>query len=283
MTTEAVAETAPAKVNLCLHVTGRRLDGYHLLDSLVVFADVADRVFASPAHGLSLVVAGPEGAGLQAEPDNLVLRAARLMGVEDAALILDKRLPVASGIGGGSADAAAALRALARLTGLPLPFADEVLQLGADVPVCLSGRPARMTGIGEQVSPLPTLPPLAVVLVNPRLPVPTPQVFARLTARENPPLPDLPAVALATAETFAGWLAAHSRNDLVAPAREIAPILVDVQAALEATPGCLLARMSGSGGTHFALFAGSEAALNASRIMSAAHPFWWIETGRILD
>ncbi|MDP3193980.1 4-(cytidine 5'-diphospho)-2-C-methyl-D-erythritol kinase [Tabrizicola sp.] len=283
MTTEAVAETAPAKVNLCLHVTGRRLDGYHLLDSLVVFADVADRVFASPAHGLSLVVAGPEGAGLQAEPDNLVLRAARLMGVEDAALVLDKRLPVASGIGGGSADAAAALRALARLTGLPLPSDFEVLQLGADVPVCLSGRPARMTGIGEQVHPLPALPHLACVLVNPRLPVPTPQVFATLTERQNPPLPDLPAAALATAEAFAGWLATHSRNDLVAPAREVAPILVDVQAALEATPGCLLARMSGSGGTHFALFSSSEAARTAAMTLRAAHPFWWIETGRILD
>ncbi|MBS3979381.1 MAG: 4-(cytidine 5'-diphospho)-2-C-methyl-D-erythritol kinase [Rhodobacteraceae bacterium] len=283
MATEAVAETAPAKINLCLHVTGRRLDGYHLLDSLVVFADVADRVFAAPSHGLSLVVAGPEGAGLQAEPDNLVLRAARLMGVEDAALILDKRLPVASGIGGGSADAAAALRALARLTGLPLPSGSEVLQLGADVPVCLSGRPSRMTGIGEHVTPLPALPPLACVLVNPRLPVPTPQVFARLTARDNPPLPDLPSAALATAKAFAAWLAAHSRNDLVASTREVAPILVDVQAALEAVPGCLLARMSGSGGTHFALFASSEAALRASRALRAAHPFWWIETGRILD
>lgn len=283
MTTEAVSETAPAKINLCLHVTGRRLDGYHLLDSLVVFTDVADRVFATPAHGLSLVVAGPEGAGLQAEADNLVLRAARLMGVEDAALVLDKRLPVASGIGGGSADAAATLRALARLTGLPLPSAVEVLQLGADVPVCLSGRPARMTGIGEHVSPLPSLPPLACVLVNPRLPVPTPQVFAALTTRENPPMPDIPAAALATAEAFAGWLADHSRNDLLAPAREVAPILVDVQAALEATPGCLLARMSGSGGTHFGLFASSEVAIMAAQTLRAAHPFWWIETGRILD
>lgn len=283
MTTEAVAETAPAKINLCLHVTGRRLDGYHLLDSLVVFADVADRVFATSAHGLSLVVAGPEGAGLQAEPDNLVLRAARTMGVENAALILDKHLPVASGIGGGSADAAAALRALARLTGLPLPTAEEVLHLGADVPVCLSGRPARMTGIGEHVRSLPPLPPLACVLVNPRLPVPTPQVFAALKTRENPPLPDVPASSFATAEGFAGWLASNSRNDLVAAAREVAPILTDVQAVLEATPGCLLARMSGSGGTHFALYATALAARTASEALRAAHPFWWIETGRILD
>jgi 4-diphosphocytidyl-2-C-methyl-D-erythritol kinase len=282
-TDDAVREAAPAKINLCLHVTGRRADGYHLLDSLVVFADVADRVFASPAHGLSLVVAGSEGAGLLAEADNLVLRAARLMGVEHAALVLDKRLPVASGIGGGSADAAAALRALSRLTGLPLPAMDAVLQLGADVPVCLSGRPARMTGIGEKVEPLSALPPLACVLVNPRLPVPTPQVFAALTARDNLPLPDLPHAVLSSAEAFCGWLSAFTRNDLVPAARIVAPILMDVQAAVERTPGCLLARMSGSGGTHFGLFASAKAATEAVNNLRARHPFWWIETGRILD
>lgn len=282
MTIDAVSESAPAKINLSLHVTGRRLDGYHLLDSLVVFADVADRVLASPARGLSLVVAGAEGAGLLADPDNLVLRAALAMGVEDAALVLDKRLPVASGIGGGSADAAATLRALARLTGLPLPDTDQVLRLGADVPVCLTGRPARMTGIGEHIHPLPGLPPLACVLVNPRLPVPTPQVFAALQSRDNPPLPDLPAAALATAGDFAGWLARYSRNDLVSPAREVAPILSEVQSALDATPGCLLARMSGSGGTHFGLFASLDAARTAASALKGAHPFWWIEAGRIL-
>jgi 4-diphosphocytidyl-2-C-methyl-D-erythritol kinase len=282
MTTESVAENAPAKINLCLHVTGRRLDGYHLLDSLVVFADVADRVFATHGRGLSLVVAGPEGAGLEADADNLVLRAARAMGIDDAALVLDKHLPVASGIGGGSADAAAALRALSRMTGLPLPSSEDVLHLGADVPVCLSGRPSRMTGIGEQVTALPPLPPLACVLVNPRLPVPTPQVFAALESHDNPPLPDLPHSALATAGSFAAWLAAHSRNDLIPPAREVAPILSDVQAAVEAASGCLLARMSGSGGTHFGLFADAETALAAAKALRTAHPFWWIESGQIL-
>jgi 4-diphosphocytidyl-2-C-methyl-D-erythritol kinase len=283
MATDAVFEPAPAKLNLCLHVTGRRADGYHLLDSLVVFADVADRVFASHARGMSLVVAGPEGAGLQAEADNLVLRAARAMGVEDAALVLDKHLPVASGIGGGSADAAAALRALARLTGHALPSGHEILRLGADVPVCLAGRPARMTGIGEHVAPLPPLPKLAAVLVNPRLPVPTPQVFAALTLRENPALPDLPAAALVSAKTFCVWLRDHSRNDLVPPACEVAPILGDVQTALEETPGCLLARMSGSGGTHFGLFASLPEAETAARDLRTRHPFWWIEPGRILS
>lgn len=281
MTTEAVAETAPAKINLCLHVTGRRLDGYHLLDSLVVFADVADRVFATPAHGLSLVVAGPEGAGLHAETDNLVLRAARAMGIADAALVLDKRLPIASGIGGGSADAAATLRALHRLTGQPLPPMSDVLRLGADVPVCLDGCPSRMTGIGERVTQLPPLPRMACVLVNPRLPVPTPQVFAALTSRENPPLPELPHSALGSVRSFAHWLAATTRNDLIAPAREVAPILADVQTALDATPDCLLARMTGSGGTHFGLYATTEAAETAAAVLRAAHPFWWIEAGRV--
>jgi 4-diphosphocytidyl-2-C-methyl-D-erythritol kinase len=283
MTTDAIVERAPAKLNLCLHVTGRRDDGYHLLDSLVVFADVADRVFAQPARGLSLVVAGPEGAGLLAEADNLVLRAARLMDGADVALVLDKCLPVASGIGGGSADAAATLRLLQRMTGQSLPPMTQILRLGADVPVCLAGRPARMSGIGEIVTPLQPLPLLACVLVNPRLPVPTPQVFAALQSRGNPPLPDLPPQALKTAKSLCGWLHAHSRNDLVTPAREVAPILADVQAALAATPDCLLARMSGSGGTHFGLYETPAAARRAADRLRAAHPFWWIEPGEIRD
>lgn len=283
MATEAVSEAAPAKLNLCLHVTGRRFDGYHLLDSLVVFADIADRVFASPARGLSLVVAGPEGAGLRADDDNLVLRAARCMGITDAALVLDKQLPIASGVGGGSADAAATLRALSRLTGRPMPALSDVLRLGADVPVCLTSRPARMTGIGEHLAPLPRLPSMGCLLVNPRLPVPTPLVFAALDQHRNSALPDLPAAALASAATFAEWLAANSRNDLVLPARTIAPTLADVQAALDTTPGCLFARMSGSGGTHFGLFVNYEAAASAAAHIRDAHPFWWTAAGRIVD
>ena len=282
MTTDALLERAPAKLNLCLHVTGRRADGYHLLDSLVVFADVADRVFARPARGVSLAVAGPEGAGLEAEADNLVLRAARMMDATDVALVLDKCLPVASGIGGGSADAAATLRLLQRMTGQSLPPMTQVLRLGADVPVCLAGRPARMTGIGEIVTPLPPLPPLACVLVNPRLPVPTPLVFAQMASRQNPPLPDLPSHLLASAEALCGWLLANSRNDLVTAAREVAPILTDVQAALDGTRDCLFARMSGSGGTHFGLYASLQAAQAAAGALRAAHPFWWIEPGQIL-
>lgn len=282
MATDAVSEAAPAKLNLCLHVTGRRPDGYHLLDSLVVFADVADRVSAAPGQGLSLRVTGPEGPALATEADNLILRAARSMGVTHISLLLDKHLPVAAGIGGGSADAAAALRALARLTGHSLPSDAEVLRLGADVPVCLAGRPARMSGIGEVLAPLPPLPPLWVVLANPRVAVPTPRVFVALPSRENPPLPDLRPAALASARAFADWLGSHTRNDLVAPARTVAPVLMEVQAALAATPDCLLARMSGSGGTHFALYASAEDARTAARSLTAAHPGWWIASGQIL-
>ncbi|WP_103257610.1 4-(cytidine 5'-diphospho)-2-C-methyl-D-erythritol kinase [Tabrizicola aquatica] len=282
MATDAVTSSAPAKLNLCLHVTGRRADGYHLLDSLVVFASVGDRVSAVPGQGLSLRITGPESAGLVAEPDNLVLRAARAMEISDAALVLEKILPVASGIGGGSADAAAALRALAALTGRDLPPPDRVLALGADVPVCLAGRPARMSGIGEVLAPLPPLPPLWCVLVNPRVPVPTPQVFGAMTRRENPPVPDLPAEALGSAEALAHWLATQTRNDLTAPARAVAPVLAEVQAALETAPGCLLARMSGSGGTHFGLFDALATAEGAALDLRRAYPAWWVAEGNIL-
>lgn len=282
MATEAISDAAPAKLNLCLHVTGRRADGYHLLDSLVVFADVGDTVTASPGAGLSLTVTGPEADGLQAGQDNLVLRAARAMGVTDAALVLDKHLPVASGIGGGSADAAATLRALSRLTGRALPSGAEVLRLGADVPVCLAGRPTRMSGIGETLAPLPPLPPLWCVLANPRVPVPTPQVFAALTRRDNPALPNLPASELASATSFAVWLSAHTRNDLVAPACQVAPVLTEVQSSLAATPSCLLSRMSGSGGTHFGLFPTAETARIAAKALKSDRPDWWIAAGSIL-
>ena len=327
MAADAVSEDAPAKINLCLHVTGRRTDGYHLLDSLVVFAGVGDRVTvaghrgitpegaavdmpglmtaafrkdgsdqgadrgrvlaiglgAAAGSGLRLGISGPEAHALVPDADNLVLRAAQAMGLADGGLSLWKALPVASGIGGGSADAAATLRAIARWTGLPLPPAEKVLALGADVPVCLAGRPARMQGVGEVLSPLPPLPALWFVLVNPRVPLPTPPVFAALQSRENPPVPDLPVAALSSAADFAAWLTAATRNDLVPPALTVAPVLVDVQTALSATPGCLLARMSGSGGTHFGLYATEAAADAASRHLRTAHPDWWIAEAPLLS
>ena len=265
----AVEARAPAKINLTLHVTGRRPDGYHLLDSLVVFADLGDVLRVAPAETASLRVTGPMADGVPTGPENLVRRAAELMGVA-AEIELEKHLPAAAGIGGGSSDAAATLRALAELTGRPPPA--EVARLGADVPVCLAARPARMRGIGERVSPVSGLPDLAAVLVNPGAAVPTPEVFARLERRENPPMPD-PLPRWETAAELVRWLAAQ-RNDLEAAARAVAPEIGTALAALAAMPGCGLARMSGSGATCFGLFADRAAAGAAAAAL--ARPGWWV-------
>lgn len=276
----AVEAFAPAKVNLTLHVTGRRADGYHLLDSLVVFAAVGDRLRLVPAAELGLSLAGPMAAGLTAGPDNLVLRAARLFPPgRGARITLDKRLPVAAGIGGGSSDAAAALRGLSRLWDAALPGPAEVLSLGADVPVCLRARPVRMSGVGEVLAPVAGLPQATLVLVNPGIAVATADVFRGLIRRDNPPMPTaLPR--LADAAALAGWLA-RQRNDLEGPARALAPAIGSALAALAAQPGCLLARMSGSGATCFGLFAGPEAAAAAARAL--ARPGWWVAEAPLLD
>jgi 4-diphosphocytidyl-2-C-methyl-D-erythritol kinase len=278
----AIEAFAPAKLNLSLHVTGRRADGYHLLDSLVAFADVGDRIRVERADRTSLTVTGPQAAGLSAGDDNLVLRAARLMPQAPARITLDKVLPVASGIGGGSADAAATLRALAGLHGLPLPQAQAVLGLGADVPVCLEGRACRMTGVGEGVTPLAQpLPEVAVVLVNPGVALATPSVFAALDRRDNPPMPhvlpplrDLPALVAFLRRT---------RNDLEPPAIRLAPVIARVRAALAAQPGCALARMSGSGATCFGLFADDAGAMAAAAALRRAEPGWWVAAARLRD
>ncbi len=291
---ERLSCLAPAKVNLFLHVTGRRADGYHLLDSLVVFAGVSDVLHARFDGELSLAVTGPFAAGLgmaglgaagPGEAENLVLRAARALSALSgqaprAALVLDKRLPVASGIGGGSADAAAALRLLRRLWGVA-PAAAEMaalaLGLGADVPVCLGGQAARMEGVGEVLSAVPALPPLGLALVNPGVAVPTRAVFERRAAsaggagrfggRAPPSLPG----GWADAAALAGWLG-EAGNDLEDAARALCPAVGEVLAALGAQPGCLLARMSGSGATCFALFAGEREAEQAAAAMPAR---WW--------
>lgn len=267
------SEAAPAKINLALHVVGRRADGYHLLDSLVVHGGAADRVSArlldtveTPENGprLSLAITGPFAAGLAADPDNLVLRAARRLAdeagrigrtVPGVALTLDKHLPIASGIGGGSSDAAATLRLLDRLWRLDLGgerLAALALSLGADVPMCVDGRPARIGGIGEAITPIENFPPLSLVLVNPGVAVATPTVFRALASRDNPPLPDLPA-RFRDAADVAAWLGA-TRNDLEPAAIAVAPEIAEVLARLRAQPGCLLARMSGSGATCFGVF-----------------------------
>lgn len=271
-----VTEFAPAKVNLALHVTGRRDDGYHLLDSLVAFAGVGDRVTLRADTGLSLVIGGPRAADLPSGDDNLVLRAARAMGGA-AAITLEKVLPVASGIGGGSADAAATLRALARLgRGLP---ADGGLSLGADVPVCLRGRAARMTGVGEHLAPL-SLPRGWLVLVNPGVALSTPAVFRAMARRDLAPLPaTLPH--WPDAGALAGFLAG-TRNDLEVPAITLAPVIAAVRAALQAQPDCLLARMSGSGATCFGLFAEEAAARAAADGIGARAPGWWTAAAPIL-
>ncbi len=262
---------APAKVNLCLHVTGRRADGYHLLDSLVAFADVGDRVRAEAAEAWSLAITGPFAAGLGADEDNLVLRAARRAGGAPAALALEKRLPVASGLGGGSADAAATLRALAALDGRLVP--EDVLALGADVPVCLANRPRRMRGVGEVLDEVPPLPPAHLCLVNPGRALPTPAVFGALASAQNAPLPDIPPCPDAPA--LARWLAAQ-RNDLETPARAIEPAVGVALSRLAATDGCLLSRMSGSGATCFGLYATRPEAEEAARTLAAAHSGWWV-------
>jgi 4-diphosphocytidyl-2-C-methyl-D-erythritol kinase len=263
-----LTENAPAKLNLALHVTGRRADGYHLLDSLVCFAAVGDVVQLAPGP-LSLQIGGPFAAGLSADDDNLCLRAARLSGGEGA-LHLVKNLPVASGIGGGSADAAAVLRAFAR-KGHPLPSATE--RLGADVPVCLASVPARMQGTGEVVTPLPPLPPLHLVLVNPGIAVATPQVFARLARRENPPLPPIPG--FGSADALVNWLA-NTRNDLQEAAIAGVPVIAELLDALT-WHGARLARMSGSGATCFGIF-DSPAAAQAAAAALGRNGWWSVAT-----
>lgn len=271
-------ERAPAKINLYLRVTGRRPDGYHFLDSLAVFAPAAaDLLTAEPAEGLRLDLRGPFAAALADDADNLVLRAARLLAetaraTPRARLVLDKRLPVASGIGGGSADAAAALRLLGRLWDIPVP-ADLALRLGADVPVCLAGRPARMGGIGERLGPAPGLPPFGLLLVNPGLAVSTPAVFrARIGSFSEPAA--LPP-AWPSAEAMAAGLAPLG-NDLEAPAIALCPAVADALAWLQARPGCLLTRMSGSGATCFGLFADGMAAETGA---AGVPPGWWAVGG----
>ncbi len=260
------ASFAPAKVNLYLHVTGRRADGYHLLDSLAVFPAMGDRLSYAPAEALSLRLSGPFAAGLDGEADNLVLRAARRLAaragqVPTGTLLLEKNLPVASGIGGGSADAAASLRLLRAAWGLKTELDEIALALGADVPVCLARRTARMGGIGEILGPAPRLPPFGILLANPGFPVSTASVFRARRAAFSAP------AALPAAWPDAGAMAATLatlRNDLEGAATGLAPGIAEVLTWARHLPGCLLARMSGSGATCFALFPTPEQAARAA-------------------
>lgn len=256
-----LAGFAPAKVNLTLHVTGRRADGYHLLDSLVAFADVGDHLTSAPGDGLT--VTGPFAAGVPVGDENLIRRALRLAG-SARAITLDKQLPHPAGLGGGSSDAAAALR----LVGADLPVGD-LLALGADVPVCAIGRGARMRGIGDRVTPV-SLPPLHAVLVNPGLSVATPQVFAAFETPRNAGMDDLPG--WADTDALIDWLIAQ-RNDLEGPAITVAPDIVGVLGAIRAT-GAAVTRMSGSGATCFGLYPDVVVAKAAAKRLD--RPGWWV-------
>ncbi|WP_408629777.1 4-(cytidine 5'-diphospho)-2-C-methyl-D-erythritol kinase [Aliiroseovarius salicola] len=263
---------APAKVNLTLHVTGQRKDGYHLLDSLVVFADVGDRITVRPNDANRLEVIGPKAAGVPTDGSNLVCKAADLFGVP-VHITLSKHLPAMAGIGGGSSDAAATVLALAELTGdARLP---DVTTLGADVRVCLMRQASRMRGIGEDVSPIEAMPPLFAVLANTGVEVSTPSVFKALECKNNPPMPKkLPR--WKTTAAFINWLATQ-RNDLEAPAIKGTPQIADTLEALNALPDVRLVRMSGSGATCFALFETREQAERAAAVLRDEQPNWWVE------
>ncbi|MEL6167060.1 MAG: 4-(cytidine 5'-diphospho)-2-C-methyl-D-erythritol kinase [Pseudomonadota bacterium] len=292
MTTASVF--APAKVNLTLHVTGRRADGYHLIDSLVAFASVGDQVTVHRAAEFSLCVDGPERADVPTDTGNLALQAAALLaGARGATLFLEKQLPAASGIGGGSADAAAVLRAMVALRHGSDPASwiadadtmlqtmdEQILSLGADVPMCLRASPCRARGIGGNLE-FVDLPRVPAVMVNPRVPVPTASVFAALVTRENPAMPDtLPA--FPAARDLIDWLARH-RNDLETPALGIAPAIGEALRALDETAGCRLARMSGSGATCFGLYETAEDACAACMAIAAKRPTWWVRECEIGD
>jgi 4-diphosphocytidyl-2-C-methyl-D-erythritol kinase len=286
-------EEGRAKVNLTLRVVGRRVDGYHELESVVAFADCADRLSLAPGAALDLTVSGPLAQACGETSDNLVLKAAHLLGARVPGLkigsfTLDKVLPVASGIGGGSADAAAALRLLAQLNGLALDdkrLLDVALETGADVPVCLASRACDMTGVGESLLAL-SLPIMPCVLVNPRVPVATRDVFAALGLRHGELLVGAADVIQATAWPEQGasvedWVEvlAASSNDLEAPATRIQPVIGEVIAALSAANGAWLARMSGSGATCFAIFENTAEAQRAAQKIQLDHPQWWVHAG----
>ena len=282
-----IKASAPAKVNLTLHVTGQRDDGYHLLDSLVVFAGVADQLSATTAPDMRISVSGPFSPGVPTNHDNLMMRAAEALraarGVTiGAALTLEKHLPHAAGIGSGSSDAAATLALLAELWRVaPLPAtAPEVIALGADVPVCVGApRPMRMSGIGDVLSPVAQLPDCALVLVRPPVDVPTGPVFKGLATKHGKPMAQLPEGL--DFEAFARWLAAQ-RNDLQMPAAAIAPEITAAITKLESLPAVSVAGMSGSGATCFALVKDMATARHVARIVQVAQMNWWVAPAELL-
>ncbi|MBI3441302.1 MAG: 4-(cytidine 5'-diphospho)-2-C-methyl-D-erythritol kinase [Proteobacteria bacterium] len=280
MSCKSLSVFAPAKLNLFLHVTGKRIDGHHTLQSLVVFVDVGDHLTLSQQDGLEINVNGSFAATLINGEDNLVYKAAMLLAqhyqvLPHAKIILTKNLPVASGIGGGSSDAAAALQGLAQLWGFP-EEPDILLalaaKLGADVPACVYKTPLWVEGTGDQITLLPDMPDQHFVLVNPLVPTPTPKVFASFQRRFSDPVP------------LSGHITdvATYRNDLTEAAITVTPVIRDVLGALAATDECLFHRLSGSGATCFGLYSGAEAASRAVRQLRIDYPDWWIVEAGLL-
>jgi 4-diphosphocytidyl-2-C-methyl-D-erythritol kinase len=281
---ESLVESAPAKVNLTLRVVGRRADGYHDLESLVAFADIGDEVSFAPFGALALTVSGPGATQAGAGADNLVIKAAaalaaRVAGLRLGTFHLDKRLPVAAGLGGGSADAAAALRLLARANDLAADdgrLFDAARVTGADVPVCLDPRPRLMRGIGDILSGPLKLPPLPAVLVNPGVALSTKAVFARWVAAGEPAAFDASRFAMTSSRDDCLQLLAVQANDLEPAAIALAPAIAEVLVGLRALSGCRLARMSGSGATCFGLFSTAAAAIEGAKTLARSHPQWWV-------
>ncbi|MEP2507590.1 MAG: 4-(cytidine 5'-diphospho)-2-C-methyl-D-erythritol kinase [Paracoccaceae bacterium] len=268
---------APAKVNLTLHVTGKRGDGKHLLDSLVGFASVGDFVTVNPSTRPGLTVTGPEAAGVPTNRDNLVEKVATAFPKAGPLQIeLVKNLPVASGIGGGSADAAACFRAICQLDGGrdDVPTMRSLLALGADIPMCVQSTASHIRGIGEVIAPVESFPVLSVVLANPRLEVSTRAVFASLEQPNNAPMEELPDN-LSDIAVLIPWLR-RQRNDLQSAAIRLTPEISVTLDSLSATPNCQLARMSGSGATCFGLYRSANEAEMAANTLQSAHSDWWV-------
>ncbi len=275
----AIEAFAPAKINLTLHVTGQRADGYHRLDSLVMLTDVGDRLTVEKAATTSLNVVGPMAEGIPTNRSNLVIRAADLLGVA-AKITLEKSLPAMAGIGGGSSDGAATIRALCALYDLPIPCADALAALGADVPVCMEPELVRMRGIGDEIDHLDTPPDWSMILVNPRVSVSTPQVFSAMNARDNPlmtePFPDW-----GDFDGTIAWLS-EQRNDMQEAAVGLQPVIGQVLVELSNSEGCALARMSGSGATCFAIYKTASERDAALEVLRQHHPVWWcVPTRRV--
>lgn len=270
-------ERASAKINLFLHVGQKRGDGFHPLQSLAVFTDLGDGLTLEEAPALSLAIEGPFAAGLEGEGDNLVLRAARALGGPGARLTLTKNLPVASGIGGGSADAAAALRGLNLLWNMGKDgrsLSEIAATLGSDIPVCLASVSAFMEGRGEILRPTVSMPRIPMLLVNPGVAVPTKDVFAALTTRTGVEMA-LPQGRFRDTADLLRFLET-TRNDLEAPALRLQPVIGEVLTAIRALPGALMVRMSGSGATCFGIFADDDCCSRAAEILKDAAPGWWI-------